>query len=73
MNTASSLSNFASFAKNHTLALLELPLDTDFAQLGHEHGSKGLKAQYPQYIEYYDAWADAYRQFLLSSLYSSPF
>jgi hypothetical protein len=59
-----------------TFNLLGLPTDTNLAQLGHQHGLNGLDAQYPQYLEYYQAWSDSYRQFLLSSQNknsSSPF
>lgn len=49
------------------LQLLGLPQDTDFVALGKLHGSQGLKPSYPQYLEYYTAWADSYRNYLLSA------
>lgn len=53
-----------------TLSWLGLPEDTDLAVLGKLHGSAGEQPIYPQYIEYYQAWSDSYRDFLLSK--SSP-
>ncbi|HHP7232408.1 MAG TPA: hypothetical protein ACFCUY_16300 [Xenococcaceae cyanobacterium] len=65
------IANSSRLTSPKLLDLLDLPQNTDFVALGNLHGSQGLNPVYPQYLEYYTAWANSYRDFLLSAASSS--
>ncbi|MDJ0535985.1 MAG: hypothetical protein QNJ70_26430 [Xenococcaceae cyanobacterium MO_207.B15] len=51
--------------KTRTLRLIGLSRDTDLIALGRQDGIRGRQPQYPEYDEYYKAWSDSYRDYLL--------
>ena len=49
-----------------TIQIIRSKGGTNLIELGRKHGNTGITPQFPEYLQYYKAWAKAYREYLLS-------
>ncbi|MDJ0747060.1 MAG: hypothetical protein QNJ32_27460 [Xenococcaceae cyanobacterium MO_167.B27] len=54
-----------SLKKPFTIQAIPTPGGTNLIKLGRKHGLQAINPQFPEYLQYYKAWAEGYREYLL--------
>ncbi len=59
------MNNAESRKKPFTIQVIRSKGGNNLIELGRKHGLQGITPQFPEYLQYYKAWAEAYREYLL--------